>query len=105
MSLQLALDVILRMTPVPGLSAAFNILKFIVSSIEHVSKSKQQLEVLAISVAQLLETLNAEFQTSNITHSGIPLKDLYSLLNDIQCFVHEEKERPFYWHRHLEYRE
>ncbi|KAJ7110263.1 hypothetical protein C8R43DRAFT_1113750 [Mycena crocata] len=95
MSLHFALDVILGITPVPGLSAAFNILKFIVSSIEKISKSKQQLEVLALSVAQLLQTLNTEFQAWNIIHSGKPLTDLYSLLNDIQCIVQKEKERSF----------
>ena len=39
MSLDGALDVILGITPVPGLSAAFNLLKFIVSSIKGLQAS------------------------------------------------------------------
>ncbi|KAJ7792277.1 hypothetical protein B0H13DRAFT_2394022 [Mycena leptocephala] len=60
-SLQTVLDVILGITPVPGLSAAFNTLKLIISAIQQARKRKQRLTVLAQSAAQLLQTLNAEF--------------------------------------------
>ncbi|KAJ7147807.1 hypothetical protein C8R43DRAFT_524115 [Mycena crocata] len=95
---QLPLDVILGVTPVPGLSAAFNILKLIISSVEQAHRSKRQLHALAASVAQLLETLNTEFRlgAARIVLSVKPLKDLYSLLDDIQNFIREEQERPFY---------
>ncbi|KAJ7110252.1 hypothetical protein C8R43DRAFT_166136 [Mycena crocata] len=98
MSLRLALDVILGVTPVPGLSPAFSIFKLIVSSVEQATKSKRQLEVLAASVAQLLEALNTEFKAARILHSACtkPLKDLYTLLNDIQRFIQAEQERPFF---------
>ncbi|KAJ7474336.1 hypothetical protein FB451DRAFT_287257 [Mycena latifolia] len=78
-SLQLALDVILGITPVPGLSAGFNLLKLIVSSVRQARESKRQLEALAYTVAQLLETLNAEFRASRLIQSASdrPLQDLH----------------------------
>ncbi|KAJ6477297.1 hypothetical protein DFH09DRAFT_1379401 [Mycena vulgaris] len=77
MSLQLVLDVILGITPVPGLSAAFNTLKLVVSSIQQARETRSQLEELAYAVAQPPETLNAEFSASRLG------------------FVQEEQERPF----------
>jgi hypothetical protein len=79
MILQSVLDVLLGITPVPGLSAAFNILKLIVSAVQQASKSKQRLAVLAQSVAQLLQTLNAEFSTSGLVQFAFrkPLRDLH----------------------------
>ncbi|KAJ7349820.1 hypothetical protein DFH08DRAFT_125312 [Mycena albidolilacea] len=96
--LQTVLDVILGITPVPGLSAAFNILSHIVSAIEQARKSKQRLAVLAQSAAQLLQTLNTEFRAARLVQSacGKPLKDLHSLLLDVQKFVNEEQARPFF---------
>lgn len=78
MSLDTALDVILGLTPVPGLSAAFHVLKFIVSSVQQVNESKRQLETLAKAVAELLATLNAEFKASRLVESTCAraLKDL-----------------------------
>ncbi|KAF7351565.1 DUF1768 domain-containing protein [Mycena sanguinolenta] len=95
--LQTVLDVILGITPVPGLSAAFTLLKTIVSAIQQVSKSKQQLALLAQSAAQLLQMLNAEFSASRLMQSTCakPLRDLHGLLLDIQAFVREEQARPF----------
>jgi hypothetical protein len=77
--LQTVLDVILGITPVPGLSAAFNILSLIVSAIEQARKSKQRLAVLAQSAAQLLQTLNTEFTAARLVQSacGKPLRDLH----------------------------
>ncbi|KAJ7024029.1 hypothetical protein C8F04DRAFT_166492 [Mycena alexandri] len=97
-SLQTILDVILMVTPVPGLSAAFHLLKLIVSAVQQASKSKARLLVLAQSAAQLLETLNAEFRASRLSQSTCarPLADLHSLLTDIQSFVQEERARPFF---------
>jgi hypothetical protein len=78
-SLQTVLDVILGITPVPGLSAAFNTLKLIVSAIQQARKRKQRLTVLAQSAAQFLQTLNAEFSAARLTQSafGKPLRDLH----------------------------
>ncbi|KAJ7776901.1 hypothetical protein DFH07DRAFT_32384 [Mycena maculata] len=98
MSLQSVLDVILGITPVPGLSAAFTLLKLIVTSVQKVREGRRQLEVLANSIAHLLEALNAEFSASSLVPSACvrPLQDLYSLLNDIQSFVQEGQERSFW---------
>ncbi|KAJ6470933.1 hypothetical protein C8R45DRAFT_1014930 [Mycena sanguinolenta] len=95
--LQTVLDVIVGITPVPGLSAAFTLLRTIVSAIQQVSGSKQQLALLAQSAAQLLQTLNAEFSASRLMQSTCaqPLRDLHGLLLDIQAFVREEQARPF----------
>ncbi|KAJ7758365.1 hypothetical protein B0H16DRAFT_1535954 [Mycena metata] len=97
-SLHTVLDVVLGITPVPGLSAAFHILKLIVSAVQQASKTKGRLVVLTQSAAQLLETLNAEFTASRISESTCvrPLRDLHSLLTDIQSFVQEEQARPFF---------
>ncbi|KAJ7659857.1 hypothetical protein B0H17DRAFT_1095969 [Mycena rosella] len=91
------LDVILGITPVPGLSAAFSLLKITVSSVQQAREGKRQLGALAYAVAQLLDTLNTEFRASRLVQSASvkPLQDLHSLLEDIQCFIREEEERPF----------
>ncbi|KAF7343173.1 Kinase-like protein [Mycena venus] len=96
-ALQTVLDVILGITPVPGLSAAFDILKLIVSAVEQASRSKQRLTILAQSAAQLLQTLNNEFIASRLAQSACrePLRELQSLLIDIQTFVRDEQARPF----------
>ncbi|KAJ7699658.1 hypothetical protein B0H17DRAFT_1049151 [Mycena rosella] len=80
------LDVILGITPVPGLSAAFSLLKIIVSSVQQAREGKRQLEALAYGVAQLLDTLNIEFRASRLFESASvkPFQDLHSLLEDIQ---------------------
>ncbi|KAJ7108319.1 kinase-like domain-containing protein [Mycena epipterygia] len=98
MSLETALDVILEITPVPGLSAAFTVLKLIVSSVQKVSESKRQLEALATAVAQLLGTLDAELRATRLVESlcSKPLKDLNRLLKDIQQFVQKEQDRGFF---------
>jgi hypothetical protein len=79
MSLETALDVILGITPVPGLSAAFHVLRFIISSVQQVSESRRQLEELAKAVAQLLATLNAQFRASRLVESTCAraLQDLH----------------------------
>ncbi|KAK7001568.1 DUF1768 domain-containing protein [Favolaschia claudopus] len=95
---QTVLDVVLGVTPVPGLSAAFTLLKLIVSSIEKVKQSKQRLVVLAQSAGQLLQTLNTELCIGRLVQSTCqkPLKDLYSLLVDIQSYVGKEETTSFF---------
>jgi hypothetical protein len=66
MSLEAALHLALGTTPVPGLSAAFTLLRFIVSSIQTLQASKKQLEGLAKATGQLLATLNSEFKGSRL---------------------------------------
>ncbi|KAJ6530021.1 kinase-like domain-containing protein, partial [Mycena vulgaris] len=98
MSLDAALDVLLGMTPVPGLSGAFTLFRFIVSSVQAVQASKKQLEALAKAVGQLLATLDSEFREARliVANCGEALTDLESLLQDIHRFVHKEQERGFF---------
>ncbi|KAK7007652.1 kinase-like protein, partial [Favolaschia claudopus] len=94
---QTVLDVALGITPVPGLSAAFTLLKLIVSAIEKVKQGKQRLIVLAQSAGQLLQTLNTELSLERLVQSTClkPLEELHSLLVAIQSFVNEEQGRKF----------
>ncbi|KAK6974293.1 kinase-like protein [Favolaschia claudopus] len=94
---QTVLDVILGITPVPGLSAAFTLLKFIVSNIEGVSRSKRRLAILAQAASHLLQTLNTELRAGRLAQSTCaqPLDELHSLLIDIESFVRAEQARTF----------
>jgi hypothetical protein len=78
MSLDVALDVILGLTPVPGLSSAFTLFKFIVSCVEKLEANQLQLGALANAIGQLLATLHAEFRSSRLIASSCvqPLTDL-----------------------------
>ena len=63
-SLLLTMDIIhecLSLAPVPYLGHAFSVLRFIWSSIQQIHASKQQLKALALSIAQLLRTLDREY--------------------------------------------
>ncbi|KAJ7496362.1 hypothetical protein FB451DRAFT_196353 [Mycena latifolia] len=93
----MSLEAVLGLTPVPGLSAAFTLLKFIASSVQDVKQSKKQLEVLAIAVAQLLATLDSEFRSSSliVANCGGPLAELKILLEDIHRFVDKEQSKSF----------
>ncbi|KAJ7456037.1 kinase-like domain-containing protein [Mycena galericulata] len=97
MSLNVALEVILGITPVPGLSAAFTLLKFIVSSVEGLQACKKQLGVLAHTLGQLLATLQTEFTSGKLIASSCvtPLTELLSLLEDVHRFVRTEQDRGF----------
>jgi hypothetical protein len=68
----------LSLAPVPYLSPAFSVLRFIWSSIQQVQASQRQLEVLAQSIAQLLETLNEEYRAGRLLQAktSSPLKNL-----------------------------
>ncbi|KAJ7496428.1 hypothetical protein FB451DRAFT_1549581 [Mycena latifolia] len=97
MSLETALEIVLGLTPVPGLSAAFTLLKFIASSVQDVKQSEKQLEVLATAVAQLLATLDSEFRSSKLVVANCrgPLAELKILLEDIHRFVDKEQSKSF----------
>ncbi|KAJ7496387.1 hypothetical protein FB451DRAFT_1385797 [Mycena latifolia] len=98
MSLETALQIVLGVTPVPGLSEAYTLFKFIVSSVQGVRESKKQLEVLAAAVGQLLTTLDSEFRSSRliVQNCGRPLRELKILLEDIHRFVHKEQSKAFF---------
>jgi hypothetical protein len=49
----------LCLVPVPGLSTVFIIFRFIVSTIEQAQSSKQQLQALSRTLADLLQALNS----------------------------------------------
>ncbi|KAJ6595916.1 kinase-like domain-containing protein [Mycena sp. CBHHK59/15] len=97
MSLETVVDVLLGITPVPGLSAAFTLFKFIVSSVQEVQASKTQLEALAKAIGDLLTTLNSEFKASRLVAAACvkPLDDLRSLVEDVYRFVQKEQDRGF----------
>ena len=73
-----AIHVLLSLAPVPYLGPAFSVFKFLWSQITQVQASKQQLEVLAQSLAQLLQTLNTEYRAGRLlqARSSTPLTDL-----------------------------
>ncbi|KAJ7439007.1 kinase-like domain-containing protein [Mycena galericulata] len=97
MSLEASLRVVLAEVPVPGLSSAFSVFNFIVSSVQAVKESKKQLQVLAKGIGELLSTLNAEFRGSRIVTANCvkPLADLQNLLQDIHRFVQKERDKAF----------
>jgi hypothetical protein len=68
----------LSLAPVPYLGPAFSAFKFIWSSVQQVQASKQQLETLAQSIAQLLQTLNGEYRAGRLLQAGTssPLTNL-----------------------------
>ncbi|KAJ7705640.1 hypothetical protein B0H16DRAFT_1439476 [Mycena metata] len=97
MSLEAALHTVLAEVPAPGLSSAFKLLTFILSSVQAARESKKQLETLAQDITQLLRTLNVEFKEFRIIAANCvkPLADLESLLQDIHRFVQKEREKHF----------
>lgn len=68
----------LSLAPVPYLSAAFSLLRFIWSTLQQVQASKQQLLALAQSTALLLETLNDEYKLGRLSavQTSGPLENL-----------------------------
>jgi hypothetical protein len=78
MSLDVTLQVVLEITPIPGLSAAFRVFRFIVDSVQKVEDGRKQLGALAKAVGQILTALDAEFTASRlvVAHCGKPLTDL-----------------------------
>ncbi|KAJ7466189.1 kinase-like domain-containing protein [Mycena galericulata] len=97
MFLEGEIDALLKITPVPELSAAFTPFKFIVSTVKAVQDSKEQLSTLAKALGQLLVTLDLGFSSSALIEASCvkPLNDLESLLEEVSIFVWAEKERGF----------
>ena len=60
----------LSLTPVPYLAPAWSILRFIYSSVEQAQASKQQLQALAQTIAQLLWTLNREYFSGQLLYEN-----------------------------------
>ncbi|KAF7362565.1 Kinase-like protein [Mycena venus] len=97
MSLTSVVDAVLQINPVPGLSFAFTLFTFIVSTVNEVQASKTQLEALAAAIGQLLATLNSEFRAGKLSpaSSAESLANLKRLLEDIHRFVEKEQGRGF----------
>lgn len=72
------LNMMLGVTPVPGLHPAYAVLKFIYSCVQAVRTSQKQLVVLANAVGQLLATLQREFESNRLVEESCahPLKEL-----------------------------
>src|SRR5882762_2265916 len=68
----------LSMVPVPYLTPAFAALRFIWSSVEQARASRQQLQALAQSIAQLLQTLHDQYRSGRLLEAKTsrPLADL-----------------------------
>jgi hypothetical protein len=68
----------LSLAPVPYLAPAFSALRLICSSVEQAQASKRQLEALAQSIAQLLQTLNGQYRAGRLlqARTSTPLADL-----------------------------
>lgn len=76
------IDQCLSLAPVPFLSPVFCVLRSIWASVERVHTSKQQLKALAQSIAQLLETLNKQYNAGELQQVGTS-----SSLDNLRRFV------------------
>ncbi|KAJ6573139.1 kinase-like domain-containing protein [Mycena vulgaris] len=83
------LQSVLGLTPVPCLSGAFSLLRFIHGSVQQGQICRTQLSTLNDVTANLLKTLNQQFSVNKLSASemSVPLADLESLLNEINRFV------------------
>ena len=70
----------LALAPVPYLSTAFSLLRFIWTSVQQAQASKEQLRVLATCIAQLLRALDAQYRSNKIARSATAtaLDDLFA---------------------------
>jgi hypothetical protein len=64
--------------PVHHLASAFSALRFIWSTVEQAQVSKRQLDALAQSIAQLLQTLDGEYRAGRLlpVETSMPQADL-----------------------------
>lgn len=100
---------------VPCLQTVLSIFSFITENAQKMQASKEQLNVLVFSIAQLLYTLNNEYVAQRLlpTNTSRALEDLqrfskhscqscikphfppHSLLNEISAFIRQEAGRTF----------
>ncbi|KAJ6495844.1 hypothetical protein DFH09DRAFT_1103735 [Mycena vulgaris] len=81
-----------RVTPVPGLSFAWNVFKFIVSYVMEVNASKEQLQVLAQGIGQLGEAACAETtQRSKDVASHPVVKDSIRAFSTISALLNVQR--------------
>ncbi|KAJ7605721.1 hypothetical protein FB45DRAFT_952116 [Roridomyces roridus] len=93
-----AVHTLAGVAPVPGLAAAFTVFHFICSCVRTIRVRQKQLAVLSNAIAQLLSTLQQEFEANRLVPISCvqPLHNLHQLLNDIHKFVQAEKDRSFF---------
>ncbi|KAJ7607962.1 hypothetical protein FB45DRAFT_392371 [Roridomyces roridus] len=93
-----AVHTLAGVAPVPGLAAAFTVFHFICSCVRTIRVRQKQLAVLSNVIAQLLSTLQQEFEANRLVPISCvqPLHNLHQLLNDIHKFVQAEKDRSFF---------
>ena len=82
------IDRCLSLAPAPHLVPAFSVLRFIWLSVQQVQASKQQLQTLAQTIAQLLWTLNGEYSAGRLREgrTSTPLVDLRRSVSSIVLF-------------------
>lgn len=83
----------LSLAPVPGLSAAFALFRFIYGSVEQIQASRHQLKALTTCAAQLLSTLNIQYQSGRLVDSQTrgPLDELNKyafVLDSMEILTH-----------------
>ena len=109
------IDRCFSLAPVPCLVPAFAVLRFIWLLVQQAQASKQQLQTLAQTIAQLLWTLNQEYSAGRLREgqTSTPLADLrrsvssvvlfrplsipllYRLLDNISTFVEKAASSTF----------
>jgi hypothetical protein len=73
----------LALAPLPYLATVFSAFMFIWTSVEQAQASKQQLEVLVQTIAQLLQTLDRQYRAGRLlqARTSTPLSDLGRSVN------------------------
>jgi mevalonate kinase len=86
-----------NLVSVPALSTAFSVLRFIMSTVQQIQASRQQLMALVTSTAQLMETLNVDYVSGRLSPdtSAEALDNLKKLLNQVSDFVQQQAEFSF----------
>ena len=84
--------------PVPCLQPAFSAFKSIWSDVKQAQVGKEELEALALNVAQLLQTLDAEYRERRLLEAGT----MASLANLSRC-VSFPSDVYIYLNVHLHY--
>ena len=79
------IDQCLSLAPVPYLSPAFHLFRIIWLSVQQAQASKWQLETLAQSIAQILNTLNEQYRTGRLLQAktSTPLSNLHECVKFI----------------------
>uniref|UniRef100_A0A8H7Y9N2 Protein kinase domain-containing protein n=1 Tax=Psilocybe cubensis TaxID=181762 RepID=A0A8H7Y9N2_PSICU len=91
-------EIIFQLAPVPYLDFSFTVFKGLWDALKDVQSSKQQFNVLAQSVAQLLHILDKGFRSGSIMMDDLSsdaLIDLERLLKDISAYIQKQSNFGF----------